>query len=89
MPGNPSESLNVPTTVPSLSLYFVAGPLIRGPNGIEAVAKANENLLNIHVLHPLEIWPHVIIWCTLTSQTFFGFYGCFALFMLAVSGHGS
>ena len=28
----------------------------------EFLAKANENLLNILVFHPLEIWPQLIKW---------------------------
>lgn len=35
----------------------------------ELLAKANENLLNILVFHPLEIWPQLIKWYAHSSES--------------------
>lgn len=48
--------------------------LCQGPKGTELAAKANENLFNTLVLHPLEILPHLIICCTHKSTNELWFF---------------
>lgn len=67
----------------------MAALLSQGLKGIELVAKANENLLNTLVLHPLEIWPQLIIWCTHKSESTMVFMVSLHFFVLTVGGQGS
>lgn len=60
------------------------------PRGIKVVARANENLLNTLVLRTGENWPQLVIRCSHhQSESTSVFYGCCALFVLTVGGHGS